>query len=216
MNIGNILLPYSAFNGNVYYYDNELSGFKKFGRASMGSWVTFDCEIDFDTGTVVYSARDSESGELVGKAIEQDLVGNNGTDVDYVRYFHISSWGSAPLYIDDFRVERISQTQLISEPSAAIALEDVTVNGEKLLNVAQMTKGSIINVRTEVLNVENVDKNLLWIIAYYKDGICKKTEYKEGVALQNALDVPIQSFVIPPEAEDADSAKIMLWDSINR
>ena len=214
---GNIILPYSGVNGNLYYYDNDLKEGKKFGVAAMNSWVEFICDIDFGAGTITYSAKNASNNTAIGGTVTKPLLDTNGDMLDMARCFHLSSWGGATLYLDDFKVEYVSEVSLSNPAKWVVGLENaVTEGGKTSKNIADLTAGESITVNTEILNTEDSDKELLWFTAYYKNGICKAVDSRKDLVLAGVGTLRSQNFTLPSDIRDIDTVKIMLWNNTDK
>ena len=214
---GNIILPYSGVNGNLYYYDNDLKEGKKFGAAAMNSWVEFVCDIDFRTGTITYSAKDASSGAAIGGTVTKPLSDTNGDTLDMARYFHLSSWGSATLYLDDFRVEYVSEHPLVTPAKWVVELEGATVNdGKTVKSIADLKECENITVNTEILNTEDSGKELLWFVAYYKNGVCKTVDSRKESVSAGVGTMLVRDFNLPNDIGYIDTVKIMLWNNTDK
>ena len=214
---GNIILPYSGVNGNLYYYDNDLKEGKKFGAAAMNSWVEFVCDIDFGAGTITYSANDASTGAVIGGTITKPLLDTNGDMLDMARYFHLSSWGRATLYFDDFSIEYVSDTPMVNPAKWVVKIDNITTdNGMPVKRISDLKTGGKLTVNTEILNTEDNDKELWWIVAYYKNDTCKSVDCQKGIALAEAGMQSAQTFTVPSDISDTDTVKVMLWNNAEK
>lgn len=102
-----------------------------------------------------------------------------------------------------------------SSIDSVVKLTGAEADGATATIAAATTAGKVVNVNTEMVNADAVEKQLIYIISYYKNNVLLSAEAKNATAAAGAITAAVQSFTVPQGVSEADTVKVFLWNTSN-